>query len=171
MTVRLCLCGAESTGKTTIARAVAARLKLPLIPEYGRLYAEERGAAFTQADLRAIAVGHRERTLARLANRPLVVIEDTDVVMTAAWNAMLYGTRDPVIDAVPADADVYLLFTPGVPWIDDGTRHFGTPALRASFHAAVEIELARRAIRPVRVSGGWGERESRLLDVAHAHGA
>ncbi|HKY04356.1 MAG TPA: ATP-binding protein, partial [Blastocatellia bacterium] len=38
---RVCLVGAESTGKTTIARALAEYYKTVWVPEYGREYSEE----------------------------------------------------------------------------------------------------------------------------------
>ena len=38
--IRVCLHGAESTGKSTLARKLAARFACPAVPEYGRTYAE-----------------------------------------------------------------------------------------------------------------------------------
>src|SRR5690606_29758146 len=54
--IRVCLHGAESTGKSTLAAKLAARFGCPMVAEYGRTYAEAYGCEFTLADLLAIAV-------------------------------------------------------------------------------------------------------------------
>ena len=58
---RICLHGAESTGKSVLAEKLAAELRLPWVPEYGREYAETFGTEFTLPDLLAIAEGHEAR--------------------------------------------------------------------------------------------------------------
>jgi nicotinamide riboside kinase len=86
------------------------------------------------------------------------LIEDTDVVMTAAWFRMLHGRRDAALSALPAAADLYLLFAPDTPWVDDGTRRF-VGRDRLQFQAAIEDELAARNIEPVLIMGNWQQRE------------
>ena len=39
---RVVIIGAESTGKTTLARALAEHYKTPWVPEFGRFYTEAR---------------------------------------------------------------------------------------------------------------------------------
>ena len=91
--------------------------------------------------------------------RPHLLIEDTDVVMTAAWFRMLHGHRDPVLSAMPAVAELYLLFAPDTPWVADGTRQF-VGRDRLMFQAAIEDEMAARNIEPVLIMGNWLQREA-----------
>src|SRR4051812_29920369 len=63
----ICLHGPESTGKSSIAPALAARYGGVIQDEYGRDYAETHGTNFTMDDLVAIAVEHDRRTRALLA--------------------------------------------------------------------------------------------------------
>lgn len=156
--IRICLAGAESTGKSTLAPRLAARFGGVVVAEYGRTYAEALGIALSPEDLRRIATGHEAARHAAETSGPRMIVEDTDIVMTAAWSEMLFGARDPALEAIPATADLYLLFLDDVPWIDDGTRLFGAPARRARFHALIAAGLARRGIVPVPVGGGWEER-------------
>ena len=67
---------------------------------------------------------------AAAAARPPVLLLDTDPLMTAAWAEMLFGTVPDALFAYPK-ADLYLLFAADTPWIEDGTRLFGTAAEKA----------------------------------------
>lgn len=155
---RVCLTGAESTGKSTLAPRLAARFGGVVVPEFGRTFAELHGTEFTIEHLREIAAGHiAAREAAERTATPLIV-EDTDIVVTAAWAEMLFGAPDPMLEAIPATADLYLLFSPEAPWIDDGTRLFGAPPRRARFHALIAAGLARRGIAAAAVAGDWEQR-------------
>ena len=158
--IQLCFHGAESTGKSLLA----AKLGLPWVPEYGREYAEARGTDFTIADLLAIAAGHHARVDAAMAARPAVLILDTDALMTAAWAEMLFGEVPDRLLAYPK-ADRYLLFDAEVPWIDDGTRMFGSPAERARFAAIAEAMLRRAGVRFEHITGDWAAREAQVMRI------
>ena len=161
MTLHICLLGVESTGKTTLGQRVAKRLGGRFLPEYGREFAETIGTEFSAIALRSIARIHAERRRRLLAAQPGLLIEDTDVVMTAAWFRMLNGRADPVLSAMPAPADLHLLFAPDTLWVDDGTRRFVGPD-REAFARAIDAELAARGITPVVISGDWPDREAAL---------
>ena len=49
--IRVCFHGAESTGKSYLARKLEAEQGIPWVPEYGRDYAEVHGTQFSMADL------------------------------------------------------------------------------------------------------------------------
>lgn len=155
---RVCLSGAESTGKSTLAPRLAARFGGVVVAEYGRLYAEAHGTDFTVADLQRIAEGHLAVRRAAERERPRLIVEDTDVVVTAAWAEMLFGAADPVLEAIPATADLYLLFSPDVAWIGDGTRLFGAPERRSRFHTLIVAGLARRGVAVTEIGGDWQAR-------------
>lgn len=153
MTSRLiCLHGPESTGKSTLAPRIAARLGGSVIAEFGRSYAEANGTDFAMADLVTIAREHDMRTREAIARGIDPAILDTDPLMTAVWADMLFGARDPWFDAWTGTADLYLLFDIDLPWVDDGTRMFGTPALRQRFFDLSKAELERRGVRWAPVS-------------------
>lgn len=153
MTRTICLHGPESTGKSTIAPRLAARLGGAVVDEYGRTYAEANGIDFTMDDLVAIAKGHDARTREAIARGVDPVILDTDPLMTAVWADMLFGTRDPWFDAWTGTAGLYLLFDIDLPWIEDGTRMFGTVDSRQRFFDLSKAELIRRGVRWALVSG------------------
>jgi len=156
--IRVCLHGAESTGKSTLAEALSARFGWPVVPEYGRTYAEEHGIDFTMDDLLAIA-REQDGLMRKAAElRPDVLLLDTDPLMTAAWADMLFG-KVPAELLAYAKAELYLLFSPDVPWVADGTRLFGSRAERARFAAIAEDMLLRTGVSFRRIGGDWRERE------------
>ncbi len=159
---RICLTGVESTGKSTLAPLLAAHFGGVVLAEFGREWAETRGTNFTHEALYAIAIGHLAARAMIERRRPALIIEDTDIVMTSAWARMLHGTRDPALTAIPATADLYLLFAADTPWVDDGTRQFGGRE-RKLFDAIISDELALRGIVPVPIAGNWAEREATAI--------
>lgn len=161
VTFRLCFHGAESTGKSVLADKLGRELGLPWVPEYGRTYCEERGTDLTMDDLLAIAEGHEAAVRAAESAKPALLILDTDPLMTAAWAQMLFGHVPNALMAYPK-ADLYLLFEPDVPWIDDGTRFFGKSPLRTRFAALAEEMLLRAEVPWRRISGSWDEREAQV---------
>jgi NadR type nicotinamide-nucleotide adenylyltransferase len=169
MTRSICLHGPESTGKSTLAPQLARRLGGAVIDEYGRTFAEQHGLAFTMADLVTIAQTHDRLTQAARANGLDPLLLDTDPLMTAVWADMLFGWRDPWFDAWHGTADLYLLLDIDLPWIEDGTRMFGTPTLRRRFFDLSRAELERRGVRWALVGGAGDARlDNALRAIADA---
>ena len=156
--ITVCFHGAESTGKSVLAEKLSRELGGTWVPEYGRTYCEEKGTDLAMADLLAIAEGQAMAVTAAASARPKLLLLDTDQLMTAAWAEMLFGEVPGELTAYPK-ADLYLLFTPDVPWIDDGTRFFGKGPLRSRFAALAEDVLVRAGVKYVTISGGWINRE------------
>lgn len=148
--------GPESTGKSLLARQLARHFDTLFVPEFGRIWCETKGTDLTMADLLAIATTHDAMTRAALrqCNRRLIL--DTDPLMTAAWADMLFEMRDPWFDEWKGTGDLYLLLDTDLPWVDDGTRFFGSPAERQRFFDLSKAELERRGVRWALV-GGQGE--------------
>ena len=167
-TVRtIILHGPESSGKTTLGRALAAHLAAPFVPEYGRLYCEAHGNAFGEAELLHMARGQRHliRAARTFASPSRLVIADTDALMTAAWAEMSLGRRVQALDALPADGDLYLLMADDIPWIDDGIRLHRQAEERQRFMRLVRAELVRRSVRFAEIGGSAEERLQRALAV------
>ena len=162
--IRLCFHGAESTGKSVLAARLAAELDLPWVGEYGREWAEANGTDFTMENLLAMAAGQDAAMRRAAAHCPPLLLLDTDPLMTAAWARMLF---DDVPEELMAyeKAEHYLLFAADTPWVEDGTRFFGTPELRARFAEVAEDMLVRAGARFTRIEGDWAAREAAVRGV------
>ena len=170
MTRHICLHGAESTGKSTLAPRLALHLGGLVVPEYGRTYAEANGTDLDEVDLLAIFDGHIAATKEALAQRPEWLISDTDPLMTQAWAIMLLGRRLPEIDLWNDVADLYLVPAMDLPWQEDGTRLFGSDLARRQFMDVAIGELERRKLRWAWVTGDGNERLENALAAVQAAG-
>ncbi len=156
--IRVCFHGAESTGKSTLAQQLAGEFDCPLVPEYGRIYAETVTTDFTLDDLRLIAREQDRLMREACAEEPSLVLLDTDPLMTAAWAQMLFGEVPDELLSYPR-AELYLLFAPDVPWVFDGTRFFGLHEARDEFARRAEDMLRQAGVRFAVISGEWTQRE------------
>lgn len=130
---RVAIVGAESTGKTTLAAALAARFRTTWVPEFARGYLEAREGVCRREDLPVIARGQAaaEERRAERANRYLFC--DTDPLTTGIWSVRYFGEIDPAVGRLAEDATYPLTLLCGndVPWADDGLRD--SPGHRAWF--------------------------------------
>ena len=166
MTLRsICLHGPESTGKSTMAPRLAKHFDTRCIAEFGRTYCEAYGTDLSMADLVMIARAHEAKVQAELGRGQFPVILDTDPLMSAVWADMLFGKRDRWFDQWRGYADLYLLFDIDLPWVEDGTRMFGSEVARRRFFNLSKRELEQRGVRWTLVSG---QGEQRYLNALAA---
>lgn len=158
-----CLHGAESTGKTTLAAALAAETGALTVGEYGRSHCEAHKDPLSLDDLLLIGRAQQAMIAAAAEWAGPMMIADTDALMTAAWCEMLLGHRPAELMAAPK-ADLYLLLEPDLPWVDDGTRFFGDIADRHRFATIVEQVLRDAGVPFVRIGGEGAAR----LEAAQA---
>ena len=154
----ICLHGPESTGKSTMAPRLAQHFDTQCVAEFGRTYCEAYGTDLAMADLIMIAHAHDAKVKAAIASGDRPVILDTDPLMSAVWADMLFGRRDPWFDQWQGTADLYLLFDIDLPWVEDGTRMFGTATQRQRFFDLSRAELERRRLPWALVSGQGSQR-------------
>lgn len=123
---RVVITGAESTGTTTLARALAERLDTQWVPEVGRAVTEARGLdhPWTDADFAMIA-RRQQRDEDRAASRsgPILVC-DTDALATCIWQERYRGRSTADVEAIAASRtyDLTVLTADDIPFVQDGYR-------------------------------------------------
>ena len=83
--------GSESTGKTTLARRLAAHHATSSSPEFARDYLERKGAPLIAADVEPIAHGQRAGEEAARRRSRRLVVKDTDLISTVLYARHYYG--------------------------------------------------------------------------------
>ena len=87
-----------------------------------------------------------------------MLFQDTDPLMTAAWSMMLFGERNPTLDAFRDTGDLYLLMNVDLPWVVDEVRMFPDRADQLRFFDLCRAELERRGVRWVMIGGDGDQR-------------
>lgn len=158
---RICLLGGESTGKSTLAAALAAQFQTQHVAEYGRELWETRHGQLIFGDMLHIAETQiaREEAVAPISNRFLFC--DTSPLTTLFYSRHLFGRADPALEALAQrDYTLYLLCAPDFPFHQDGTRQ--DTAFRAAQDTWYRHELTRSGLPWMEVRGSVDERVAQV---------
>ena len=153
--LRIAIVGAESTGKTTLAAALARHLRdeLGLVavatPEALRQWCDERGRT-PRADEQASIAGLQHELIEHAAHAADVVLCDTTPLMIAVYSELLFGDGSLEAQAFQSHATMAftLLTAPDIPWVADGRQRDGP-------HVRVPVDRAVRS-RLLRWNAAWG---------------
>ena len=154
---RVALLGGESTGKSTLALALAERLGTVAVTEYGRERWQARGGQLVYGDLLEIAREQvaREEEAAPRAVRFLIC--DTTPLTTFFYSQHLFGRAEPELQRLAERRyDHVVLCAADFPFVQDGTR--SEEALREFQQSWYRTELVRRGVQFTEVRGGLDER-------------
>ncbi len=142
---KIIVTGPESSGKTTLARMLAAYYQAPLVDEQARAYLNELGRPYVEADLLAIAgrqwAAEQQAVAIAAEASSAMIVGDTDLITLRIWAVEKYGRCDPWIVKMTQEqrGDHYLLCTPDMPWEPDPQRE--NPNDRDRLFALYEREL------------------------------
>lgn len=169
----IAILGAESTGKSTLARDLAARLvqrtgqRVAWVDETLRAWCDAAGRTPRPEEQMAIARDHHARIDSAAASHDWVVA-DTTAIMTAVYSQLLFGDHTLDDDAWDRHRrmDLTLLTALDLAWVPDGHQRDG-PQVRDPVDRRVR-EMLLRARLPFSVIGGHGE--SRLAQAWAALG-
>jgi NadR type nicotinamide-nucleotide adenylyltransferase len=164
--MKICLHGAESTGKSTLGGQLSAHFGCELVPEYGRSYCQVHGTAIDMAAL--VHIGQVQDALnleSAMRAREGRVVFDTDSLITSVWAQMMFGKADPWLAASEPVADLYLLMDVDLPFVDDGLRVYQKPEDRQRFFDLSKAVLEERSVRWALVSGDGQARLEAALEA------
>ncbi|HQR44448.1 MAG TPA: AAA family ATPase [Thermoanaerobaculia bacterium] len=158
--LRVAVVGPESSGKTTLAGALAAHFGTAFVPEASRAYYDAKGIVYEIGDILPIARVQTasEEKLSETANRLLVL--DTDLLTVTVWSHVLYGGCPPEAEAMAAAqrVDLTLLLLPDLPWTYDPQRCHPELSQREDFFGRLRTGLTRLGRRTVVVGGDGAAR-------------
>ena len=138
---RIVLTGAESTGKSTLAQALASHYEAPVV-EYVRQYVNHLGRKLAE-DLEPIARGQlalEHDAASRATGR---VLHDTNILSSILYAQHYFATHLDWLSCLPPSYSLYLLCLPDIPWQPD-------PGQRDSAHARDELHRIFKAALDVR---------------------
>jgi nicotinamide riboside kinase len=171
--LRVAIVGAESTGKSDLARALAQALarefdlRCTVVDEYLRHWCVEQDRTPRADEQRGIALEHARR-IATAATQPDVdvVLCDTTPLMVAVYSDLLFDDRslEPVALSCQREMDATLLTSLDLPWVADGLQRDG-PHVRAPVDARVRARLNEWGMPWSLVGGSGPARVASALDA------
>jgi NadR type nicotinamide-nucleotide adenylyltransferase len=167
--LRVAILGAESSGKSTLAAALAAHYGTVWVPEYLREFVETKGRVPYESDQFPIARTQTEREDAAAARASRFLFCDTTPLMTAIYSRHYWGRVDQPLAALERvhDYAFTLVTAPDGPWEPDGLQR-ESEAVRQAVHETVVRTLAERAIPYVLVTGSLPQRMLQANRVLNA---
>ncbi len=122
--LKVVITGPESTGKTTLAEALAGHYQTFWVKEYARIYLDQLQRPYQEDDLLAIAKGQLASEQAAQTKAGKLLICDTSLEVIKIWSEVKYKRCHPWILAQlrQQKTDLYLLCTPDMVWEYDPQR-------------------------------------------------
>ena len=116
---KIVITGPESSGKTTLCKALSSHFNLPFAKEYAREYLQLLSRDYNQSDLTEIAKGQLQ------AENEMQLL-DTDLVTLKIWSKYKYNSCDKwILDKIEKQKSknrFYLLCKPDIAWKPDPLR-------------------------------------------------
>jgi NadR type nicotinamide-nucleotide adenylyltransferase len=165
--LRVVLFGPESTGKTTLSKALASHYNAPFVPEFAREFLQNKWnqnqTICSKEDLIPIAIGQMklENEFAQKVNK--VLICDTNLLQTKVYSEVYFdGYCDPEIELYSKKNhyDLYFLCGIDVPWEEDVLRD--KPNEREFMFNRFQTELNKQNLPYVNL---YGSQEKRFLSA------
>lgn len=171
--INVAILGAESTGKTTLCRDLAAHFGCPWVPEYMRTYLQAKWdkehLTCTWEDLLLIAQGQIElenKLAAQAAQNSdsSYLFCDTSLFELMVYSNWYYGDCPDAITqaALTHHYDLILLTEVDIPWVADDLRD--SPHQRDEISAYFESQLTRHQKPFHRIGGDRDERVQQVLE-------
>ena len=165
------LIGPESSGKSTLGKALAKRFHAPVVGEYVREFIEEEQRDTCCADISTIAREQWQRELEARLKRPPLLLLDTHLLSNKLWSEVLFNTSPPWLEAALQQQHydlVGLLSPDGLPWQADGQRCQPALAERQRFHQQMERWLHAHQQPVLHLDGSWQHRYQLLESAIEA---
>lgn len=155
--------GAESTGKSTLARQLAELFSAEYVPEYAREYVERLSAPYTYEDVENIARKQIQQLLNVYCSD--LVFFDTELIITKVWFEVKYSVvPDWFMQAyMSLKPNFCLLCMPDLPFVADPVRE--NAHLREQLTEMYKHELELSAIPYGIVSGSGATRLENAIKI------
>lgn len=169
--IRIAIVGAESTGKTTLAAALAPRLaadsglRVAWVPELLREWCDRAGRTPQAHEQASILQAHHERIETAAAAHDVVVC-DTTALMISIYSRLLFGDRslEASAAALHRSMALTLLMALDLPWVADGHQRDG-PHVREPVDTLLREVLTTHKLPWAVVAGSGADRLENAVDA------
>lgn len=169
----ICIMGAESTGKTTLAQSLAAHFDCPWVPEYLRHFCQQQARTPTREEQQSVLEMQHRMELAAQAQAgqwasPFVFC-DTAPLLTAIYSDLIFGDQSLYARAraLHSGYALTLLLAPDIAWVADGLQRDGEQ-VRQPVTLMISRELGALALPFSTIAGQGDGRFAAALQAVQA---
>ncbi len=158
--------GAESTGKSTLSKALSSHFNVPFTPEYARDYLHKLGRKYTYQDVEFIARKQIDQfNESQKANYPVIIL-DTWLINTKLRFEVVFKKVPYWMDNSLKfnKVDLFLVCDTDIPWIEDNIREYGGK-MRLKFHDMCIEEIKKLQGRYEIINGEGDERIKKAINL------
>lgn len=164
---KIVILGPESTGKSTLCKALANHYQTIWSPEYARQFLSDNGTNYTYDDLLTIAKGQLALEDASVEKASDMLIIDTDMYVMKVWCEYVFNNCHPfILEKInERKYDAYLLCDIDLPWTADEMREYPNEEPRKELFTIYK-ELLINQKTPWGIVSGTGEtRTQNAIDL------
>lgn len=176
---KIVVIGPESTGKSSLCKALAEHYKTIWVKEFAREYLEKNGTQYTFENLYEIAAGQikgEDIAMEQMKNVHEKCIEtplfiDTDLYVIKIWSEFVFNKCDNSILTLitKQQYDLYLLCDVDLPWVNDNLREYPDLKVRQKLFHYYKEEMAAQKIPWKIISGNYDERTVAAIKFIDQH--
>jgi len=156
---RIAILGAESSGKSALAQALAEHYATVWVPEYLREFVDANGRVPCADDQLLIAKTQIARENLAATQATTYLFCDTTPIMTVLYGRHYFDEIDPELVAMDLvhDYQLTLVTAPDFPWTPDGLQR-ESPQIRQQLHEVLLETLDARDIPFMLLEGSLSSR-------------
>ena len=157
---RVVITGAESTGKTTLAQALASYYSEPWTEEYVRNYVDRLDRSLQPEDLEPIARGQLTTEDAKLEQARRLIIHDTNIMSFIVYARHYFNAELDWVNQSFKERNysLYMLCAPDIPWESDPSQR-DSPEAREQLYDIFKTQLKSLKLPHLEIQGS---KEGRL---------
>jgi NadR type nicotinamide-nucleotide adenylyltransferase len=162
---KVSIVGPESSGKSTLAKALAAHFETEVVLEYAREYLEKLGRPYQESDLIDIAKGQLAAEQVAMLHANQFLFCDTNLLVIKIWSQVKYNrVNSEIMELMNLDSyDLHLLLAPDIPWEADPLREH--PEFRNELFEIYHQELIASGV-PFHIISGKNRLEQAVSGCA-----
>ena len=167
MVKKIILCGAESTGKSTLAKQLAKYYHTTFIPEYARKYVENLNRDYNYNDIEHIARMQVKQIQEYLPKANNFLFIDTGLIITKVWFQEVfkqypYWLDEIILQTLP---DFYLICANDLAWKNDPVRENGSKERREYLTSKYIQEIKKNKVPYSIIKGKDKERLINAINI------
>lgn len=168
MIYKIAITGPESTGKSSLSKALAEHFNTIWVPEYARDFVDETGGEYKYEDIEFIARKQAQLEEEAMAKTNKILFCDTDALVTKVWSEFVFNKCSPWIEERynQNTYQLYLLCDVDIEWQYDPLREH--PNERQELFDIYHKHLSASNFNFAVVSGQNSERVSNAIQLVES---